>query len=85
MAAYALAAVGTPAVPALKEAINHENEGVRVEASYALAQIGSGAESAVDVMIEKAKDSNAEVRRYIPEAFGAIGPAAAPAVPSINR
>ena len=81
MAAYALAAVGTPAVLALSEAMHHENEYVRIEAAYALAQIGSGAKSAVDVLIEKAKDTNAEVRRYIPEAFGAMGPLAAPAVP----
>lgn len=81
MAAYGLAAVGSPAVPALCEIINHENDEVRVEATYALAQIGSGADSAVDSMIARAHDTKVEVRRYIPEAFGAIGPAASPAVP----
>ncbi|MDE0483007.1 MAG: HEAT repeat domain-containing protein [Candidatus Poribacteria bacterium] len=83
MAAYGLAAVGEPAVPALCEALEHENDGVRVEATYALAQIGSTAESAVSALIERSEDSNVEVRRYIPEAFGAIGASAAPAVPTL--
>ena len=40
MASYALAAVGAPAVPALSEALQHTEDNVRVEATYALAQIG---------------------------------------------
>ena len=84
MAAYGLAAVGAPYVPSLFEVLEHENEAVRVEASYALAQIGSAAESAVPALIEHAKDSKVEVRRYIPEAFGAIGASAAPAVPTLT-
>ena len=83
MAAYGLAAVGAPAVPALCEAMEHENDEVRHQATYALAQIGSDAEPAVSVLMKHADDSKVEVRRYIPEAFGAIGPAAAPAVPSL--
>jgi HEAT repeat protein len=82
-AAYGLAAVGAPAVPALCEALEHENDAVRVEATYALAQIGSTAEPAIQVLMEHSEDSNVEVRRYVPEAFGAIGPPAAPAVPTL--
>ena len=81
MAAYGLAAVGAPAVPALCEAMEHDNDEVRHQATYALAQIGSDAKSAVSVLMKHADDSKVEVRRYIPEAFGAIGPNAAPAVP----
>ncbi len=81
MAAYGLAAVGEPAVPVLCEAMEHENEEVRHQATYALAQIGSNAKPAIDALMEHAKDSKVEVRRYVPEAFGAIGPSAAPAVP----
>ena len=83
MAAYGLAAVGAPAVPALCEALEHENDEVRHQATYALAQIGSDAEPAISALMDHAKDSKVEVRRYIPEAFGAIGPPAAPAVPTL--
>ena len=81
MAAYGLAAVGAPAVSALTETLDHENDEVRVGATYALAQIGGPAEPAVDTLITRAEDTKVEVRRYVPEAFGAIGPSAAPAVP----
>ena len=81
MAAYALAAVGAPAVPALSEALQHTNDAVRIEATYALAQIGAPAVSAMPVLMRRAKDGAVEVRRYLAEAFGSIGPAAVPAVP----
>ena len=83
MAAYALAAVGAPAVASLSEALEHTEEAVRIEASYALAQIGDSAETAIPTLIEHAKDESVEVRRYLAEAFGSIGPAAAPAVPAL--
>ena len=83
MAAYALAAVGAPAVASLSEALEHTEEAVRIEASYALAQIGDSAETAIAALIEHAKDEAVEVRRYLAEAFGSIGPAASPAVPAL--
>ncbi len=83
LAAYGLAAIGEPAVAALSEMMEHENDAVRVEATYALAQIGSGAAPAVEALIHRAKDSKVEVRRYIPEALGGIGPAASSAVPTL--
>ena len=81
MAAYALAAVGAPAVSALSEALQHTEDVVRVEATYALAQIGGAAEPAIPALMACAKDEAVEVRRYLSEAFGGIGPAAASAVP----
>ena len=81
MAAYALAAVGQPAVSALSEALQHTENVVRVEATYALAQIGNPAESAIPALMERTKDECDEVRRYLAEAFGGLGPIAAPAVP----
>ena len=83
LASYGLASVGATAVPALCEMMDHENEAVRVEATYALAQIGSGAEPAVEALINQANDSKVEVRRYMPEALGSIGPSASPAVPTL--
>lgn len=83
LAAYGLAALGAPAVSALCEMMDHESDAVRVEATYALAQIGSGAAPAVDALIHRATDSKVEVRRYIPEALGAIGPSASSAVPTL--
>lgn len=81
MAAYALAAAGTAAVPLLTEALQHTDDAVRVEATYALAQIGVDAEPAIPDLMQRTKDDSVEVRRYLAEAFGSIGPAAAPAVP----
>ena len=83
MAAYALAAVGAPAVPALSEAVQHTEDAVRIEATYALAQIGKPAETAIPALMQHTKDPADEVRRYIADAFGGIGPAAAPAVPAL--
>ena len=84
MAAYALAAVGEPAVPALSEALQHPEDVVRVEATYALAQIGTPAASAIPALMERTKDGCVEVRRYLAEAFGSLGPIAAPAVPVLT-
>lgn len=84
MAAYALAAVGESAVPALCEALQHTEDAVRVEAAYALAQIGNPAEAAIPALMERTKDECVEVRRYLAEAFGGLGPIAAPAVPVLT-
>ncbi len=84
MAAYALAAVGEPAVPALSEALQHTEDVVRVEAAYALAQIGNPAVSAIPALMERTKGECVEVRRYLTEAFGGLGPIAAPAVPVLT-
>ena len=54
---------------------------MRIEAAYAFAQIGDAAESAIPALIEQTKDDAVEVRRYLPEALGGLGAAAAPAVP----
>ena len=59
----------------MSEALEHTEEAVRIEASYALAQIGDSAETAIAALIEHAKDEAVEVRRYLAEAFGSIGPA----------
>ena len=83
MAAYALAAVGESAVPALSEALQHTEDAVRVEATYALAQIGAPTESAIPALMERTKDESVEVRRYLPEALGGLGPNAASAVPAL--
>ena len=84
MAAYALAAVGEPAVPALSEALQHPEDAVRVEVTYALAQIGAPAAAAIPALMERTKDACVEVRRYLAEAFGSLGPIAAPAVPVLT-
>ena len=84
MAAYALAAVGESAVSALSEALQHPEDAVRIEATYALAQIGAPAESAIPALMERTKDECVEVRRYLAEAFGGLGPIAVPAVPVLT-
>ena len=40
-------------------------------------------EPVISTLTDRAKDESVEVRRYLAEAFGSIGPAAVPAVPAL--
>ena len=61
-------AVGAPAVSALSEALQHAEDAVRIEASYALAQVGDpAAVPAIPALMERTKDECVEVRRYLAE------------------
>ncbi len=79
-AAYALGAVGAPAVPGLIEALRDESEMVRRNASYALSAIGA---PAVSALIDAANDPNEEVRVIAIDALGDMGSSAQEAVPTL--
>ena len=79
-AAYALGAVGAPAVSGLIEALRDGSEMVRRNASYALSAIGA---PAVPALIDAANDPNEEVRVIAIDALGDMGSSAQEAVPTL--
>ena len=92
-AAYALAAIGTPAVPALIEALQgwpstdyrqtqYGAEAICHNASYALSAIGT---PAVPTLIEASEDPNWKVRAIVAATLGDIGPTAREAIPALIK
>ncbi len=77
-AAEALGKIGAPAVPALIQALQDEDEDVRRAAAWALGQIGD--RQAVPALIQALQDENEDVRRAAALSLGKIG---APAVPAL--
>lgn len=89
-AAYRLAQFPDDAktiVPALIEALKSDETMVRIAASHALGFFGAAAGEAVPELMEALSDEALPVRLrlIIVDALGAIGPAAQPAVPMINK
>jgi len=83
--ADALGRIGADAVPAIIKALSHPDVEVRVQATHALALIGSRAEAAVPELARLLSDDNEEVRRGAARALGQIGPAASSAIPQLLR
>jgi HEAT repeat protein len=80
-AAYALALIGTPVIPALSEALDHENPGVRQSSVTVLGKIG-GTE-AIRALVRALGDPSPDVRleaisalvKQAEDAFGALSEA----------
>ncbi len=84
-AAYALAAAGSRALPALEGLLEHEDPWVQINAAFALGEIGEPARGAV-VQLAKLLDSPvSQVVRQALDALGMIGCDLAPALPKIER
>ena len=81
-AAYALGAIGEPAVPALIDTLRHPSEAVRRNASYALSAVGG---PAVSALMDVSQDSNEETRSAAVETLADIGPPASEAVPLLTQ
>ena len=80
-AALALASIGLPAVPGLKELLNCERVNVRAEAAMALGRIGFPSIEAISGLIRLLGDENDRVRDEAARALAAIGePANSPLV-----
>ena len=79
-AAYALGALGAPALPALIEILQHESEEARCNAAYALSAMGG---TAVPALIEAADHASEWTRASAVDILGDIGPPARPAVPAL--
>lgn len=84
-AAYAFAAQGAAAVPTLVELLEHADPWVRINAAFALGEIGPPARQSIPALA-RCLDSplQQEVRQTL-DALTAIGGALAPALPRIER
>ncbi len=84
-AAYALSAVSGPAAPALAELLNHENEWVRINALFALGEMGAEARSSLTGVIAALRDPSHRVVRTALDALGQIGDVGEEALPELRR
>jgi HEAT repeat protein len=84
-AAWALAQIGWPAVPALVQALDEQSPGVRARALWALAVIGPDARAAVGPIGACLADEDPMLRVLAAWALGAIGPNAQPATPLLAQ
>ena len=72
-----------PAIPALTEALQDRDQGVRRQAAWALTRAGSRDKALVPFLVEMLKDKSPEVRGTALQGLGSIGPDGAPAVPAL--
>ena len=84
-AAHGLAAIGSPAVAALVEALGNDDEWVRINAAFALGEMGSWAETAVESLVSCLDDPSHCVVRTAADALGSIRRNATVAVPALCR
>jgi HEAT repeat protein len=88
-AALALGNIGGaeagPAVPILQDALNKGDEGTRIQASAALANVGPGAVATVPDLVRAFGDKEPKVRRNVALALRNIGPEASSAIPALAR
>jgi HEAT repeat protein len=82
-AAEAMGRIGTPAVPALVEALRDPNPIVRMQACKALAYMGTKGKDAVPALMQTLGDSEETIRIEAADALGQIGDPSQPAVPTL--
>lgn len=85
VASDALGRIGTPAVPALSEALADPDASVRIEACRALAYMGPKAKDAVPPLTQTLGDPEESVRLEAARALGQIGESAQLAVPELMQ
>jgi len=90
LAALALSGAGpaaAPAVGALAGALKDSDENARLASAEALATVGPAAKSALRALIEAAENpaEHVQVQRSVAKALGAMGPAAAAAIPILEK
>ena len=84
-AAYALAACGVAAAPALVALLDHDNPWIRINAVFALGEIGVPARESVPAVVRLLDDPHQQVVRQALDALGAIGHGLNAALPKIER
>jgi HEAT repeat protein len=82
-AADALINIGTPAIPALIDALTATDTNLRWRAASVLGDLGPEAESAISPLIGVLQDSDPQVRLYAALALGNMGKAAKVAIPNL--
>ena len=84
-AAYALSACGKRAMPALLGLLERADPWVRINAAFALGEMGPTAREAVPALAELLSDPHQQVVRQVLDALGAIGEGIDGALPGIER
>lgn len=75
-----LGRIGAPAVPALIDALDHNDSIRRAQAAKVLARIGPEAKPSVPALVRALEDNDERVRKAAARALGQIGPGAEDAV-----
>ena len=84
-AAFALAAIGKPVVSLLIDALTSNNEWMRINAAFALGQMGHPAVDAVPALCACLEDASFRVVRTAVDALGMIHAGRERAVPALTR
>ena len=84
-AAYALAAQGAAAVPALTALLDHADPWLRINAAFALGELGPSAQDAASALAQRLDSPHQQEVRQALDALAAIGAGLAPALPRIER
>ena len=84
-AAYALTAQGAAAVPALTALLDHADPWLRINAAFALGELGPSAQDATSALAQRLDSPHQQEVRQALDALAAIGAGLAPALPHIER
>lgn len=84
-AAYALAAQGAAAVPALIELLDHADPWMRINAAFALGEIGAPAGDVAPALARLLESPHQQEVRQALDALAVLGGGLAPALPAIER
>lgn len=84
-ASYGLAACGAPAIPALLALLGREDPWLRINAAFALGEMGAAAVDTAPALAALLDDPHQQVVRQALDALGAIGRGLDGALPGIER
>lgn len=84
-AAYALGALGAPAIPALLPLLDHASEWVQLNTIFALGELGTKASAASGALIGKLSHPSHAVVRTALDALGQVGANEAALLPELRR
>ena len=83
--AYALGAMGEPALDALIKLLQHDDKWIKINAAFALGEIGESAIPAIPILIKQLKDDHHQVVRVTLDALACIGGDVRGALPIIRK
>ena len=83
--AYALGAIGAPAIDSLVTLLQHEDPWIKVNAAFALGEVGPCAGVAISALAAQLENEHHQVVRAVLDAIGCIGVYTSIALPAIRR